>query len=363
MKHSPAGGSDSPKTERPIVTGVDRLLRKPLSLGLSACLRRGWIPAGRWRVEPVAVRSVRRCGAALGERTARTRYGFEMRLDLTDWVDQHIFATGDYEPMTGRAIDALLGSGQCAVDVGANVGYFSLLMSRRVGERGTVLAFEPVPGTRRRLEQNVALNSDSQVEVRAEAVGASVAEVELHLGTATHSGVASLRPIDGSEGALRVPQTTLDAALGDRRPTLLKIDVEGAEAGVLDGAEDLLERASPDLVLEVSAQFLPEFGETGRSLCDRLLSRGYAMYRIDWDGLAPVSKEAVAVWPDSFPAQFNALFTKRPVPPSSLPMKTADGGRPYRKGQVPSHRPNGGRDRQLDSGPSGQDPQPNERMR
>jgi FkbM family methyltransferase len=125
----------------------------------------------------------------------------------------------------------LLGKGDLLADVGANIGSYSILAASR-GARA--VTFEPGPEARARLEDNVRLNGfEEAVEVRAEAVGATEGEAAFTVGrdTVNHLLVAGEK---GSSESVKV--TTLDTALGNRAPTLIKIDVEGGETDVLTGA-------------------------------------------------------------------------------------------------------------------------------
>jgi FkbM family methyltransferase len=171
----------------------------------------------RWRLAPLTVAHVRKHGRAMGRRIVRTAYGYRMELHLHDWVDQHIYATGSYEDDTGRVIAALVGPGDCAIDLGANIGYFTLLLARRVGPAGRVIAFEPAPATRLRLRRNLQLNAVANVEVREEAISDHDGQAVFAGGPPEHSGIASLRPGAPSEQSYSVqtaPDRNVPAAAG-----------------------------------------------------------------------------------------------------------------------------------------------------
>ncbi len=231
-----------------------------------------------------------------------------MELDLTDWVDQHIYATGEYEPDVLAVAKAVLRPGMTAVDIGANVGFFSLLFATLVGPQGKVISLEPQPRVHDRLVKNLALNPSLAVDVRKVAASDSAGELSFYCGPADHSGVASLRPLDAAAERITVPTASGDDLLCDcRQIDLIKIDVEGAETRVIRGLSATLDRCQPDLVVEVSNRYLQEMGSSGRELCGMLCSRGYQMFQIDWSGLTPL-----AGWNDGLSDQFNALFTQYP---------------------------------------------------
>lgn len=173
---------------------------------------------------------------------------------------------GTYEPEQTAAFQRLLRPGQTLFDVGAHVGYYAMLSSVLLGPRGQVHAFEPEPRNALYLKGHVSLNRLANVAVVESAVGGREGEARLAAGTGTGTGrlAAEGRP---------VAVTTLDAYA--RRtgvePDHLKIDVEGAEAQVLEGARELLARRRPTI-------FLSTHGEGLNRSCRETLSRlGYRL--------------------------------------------------------------------------------------
>jgi FkbM family methyltransferase len=247
-------------------------------------------------------------------RTVRTRHGFQLSVELDDWLGRHVYVTGEYEPGTSRVIGDLLRPGDTVIDVGANIGYFTLLASRRIGASGTVFAFEPLPRTRDGLERNLQLNGVSNVLVRAEAASNVAGEATFYEGPPTHRGTSSLRPLENASRRIRIRTDRLDDVLPeDCRINLVKIDVEGAEYQVLEGMDARIRRDRPDLVVEVTDEYLRVTGASAEQLCRWLFERGYRMFVIDNEGLVPVEGYTAAL-----PRQFNALFSSRPELPSPL---------------------------------------------
>jgi FkbM family methyltransferase len=245
----------------------------------------------------------------MGQRTIRTSDGFLMRLDLRDWVDQHIFAVGHYEPDVVAVVKTALLPGGCAIDVGANVGYFSLLFAHLVGPTGRALSFEPQPSAFERLAANIALNPSLAVKVHRVAASDERGFLDFYCGPPDHSGVASIRDHGQSGDRLAVATTPIDDVLDADRPVnLLKIDVEGAEMKVVAGARRTIERWRPDVIVEVSESFLRQMGSSGAELCDVFFGRGYRMFGIRWDGIRECHG-----WHPDLPDQFNALFTTNPT--------------------------------------------------
>jgi FkbM family methyltransferase len=195
--------------------------------------------------------------------------------------------TGLYEAPVQTAVAAELRAGDVVLDVGANIGFLTVLAARMVGPAGRVVAFEPVPGNAQLVRRNAALNRQAQVQV----VQAAVSDQE---GTATlvlarYVGGAALegadRPPDAC-GELSVPVVTLDgwlAANAGRLPgpvRLVKVDVEGAEAAVLRGADALLRGQRPLVLLEVDAAAAAA-AEAKYEACRALLAgHGYRVERL-----------------------------------------------------------------------------------
>lgn len=292
------------------------ILQKACLSALAGCVRSRIAWPGKWRVRAAAIRLARRIGSSMGLRTVRTTPGFQMELDLADWVDQHIFATGTYEDAVGKVFEALLRPGEFFVDVGANIGYFSLLAAEYVGESGQIIAFEPVSSTRQRLHRNVELNSRTNVEIRSEAASDSSGVAVIHVGPPDHSGISSLRELEGGASEEQIATIRLDEVLTESKPPkLIKIDVEGAELRVLRGIQDGLrewgERA-PVLVIEFAPEYLAAFGDSGLRLDEFLTQAGYRCWRITWDRLLPMTEQDVRGT-----AQFN-LLAIRQSPPTAI---------------------------------------------
>lgn len=156
--------------------------------------------------------------------------------------------SGRVEPEVQGALVEHLRPGSTFVDVGASIGFYTLLAGRLVGSSGSVIAFEPQPLAAQSARQNATLNALSMVQVVEAAVGGYTGEAALRgIGKAT----AFVGP-EGDPHALRVKTTTLDDhfATSPRVPTLVKIDVEGQERDVVVGMTRLLAEASPVLVIE-----------------------------------------------------------------------------------------------------------------
>ncbi len=163
-----------------------------------------------------------------------------MRLLPGDVISDCIAFTGFYDLDFSQTIVRMAESGGHMVDVGANLGYFSLLWAARK-KSNSVTAFEASPRNFELLTNNVALNGlDTQIEIRPDAVGKENGVMEFDIGPEDQTGWGGLTTRH-SDRTQRVPVVRLDSALESvNRITLLKVDIEGADTWALLGAEALL---------------------------------------------------------------------------------------------------------------------------
>lgn len=176
----------------------------------------------------------------------------------------------------------LVEPGSSVIDVGANIGFFSVKFGRWVGQGGRVIAIEPearnVDSLRRRVQRaGLAVT----VECLQAVAAAQPGELRLAVNP-THPGDHQI----AAEGE-RVRAVTLDELTGDekRRVSLIKIDVQGAEALVLEGARGVLGRDHPALFVEVDDEGLRGFGSSARELFETVAGLGYEPHRLTRSGI------------------------------------------------------------------------------
>lgn len=180
----------------------------------------------------------------------------------------HGYWLGHYEADKQRVFQRVCRPGQCVFDIGANLGYYTLLASRLVGPAGRVMAFEPFPENITQIERHLALNQSHNVTVVPAAVCDNDGTARFQTGAAREMGHLS------NEGGLTVRTVSLDAGIARGEwpaPDVMKIDVEGAESSVLAGAAHLLETHHPTIILAChgSGQF--------RDCSERLVHAGYQL--------------------------------------------------------------------------------------
>lgn len=221
----------------------------------------------RDRERVVTVASGPAAGLRIGLRNASADYG-----------------DGGNELPVQEAIAARLRPGSVFYDVGANVGFFTLLAGRIVGPTGRVESFEAVPANAGCVTRNAARNDLGQVGVHAVAVGRAAGVATLHL--AVHPGGAVLAsagaPPDAA-GTIEVPVVVLDELVETGAlppPDLVKIDVEGAEEDVLAGLRRTIERHHPALLIEVDGPAAADLEARVGAFDRELRAQGYEVHRL-----------------------------------------------------------------------------------
>ncbi len=169
-------------------------------------------------------------------------------------LERASFVLGTYERHVVAVMRARLTEGMVAFDVGANAGYFSLVMARLVSARGRVVAFEPDPKNVKALRANIAANCLSNVTCVAKAVSDTSGPVSFATFDYSLVGQIATEHTPDDAAVLEVDGVTLDDYVyenGCAPPHFIKIDVEGAEHKVLYGASRVLKQARPVVVAEV----------------------------------------------------------------------------------------------------------------
>ncbi len=212
-----------------------------------------------------------------GDRVFRSAYGGYKRL----------FEAGHLGPLQG-----LIAPGTSVIDVGANVGFFTLKFARWVSEGGKVIAIEPEPLNYARLRRAIAsAGLDHVVETVQAAAAEKSGEVKL-LVNPVHPGDHRI-----SETGAPVVAVTIDDLLAARnwpRVSLIKIDVQGAESRVLAGASKTLQSFHPALLVEVCDEALRLLGSSAKELLTYLSRLGYSPHLVSRAGISePMSLAGV----------------------------------------------------------------------
>jgi FkbM family methyltransferase len=188
------------------------------------------------------------------------------------------YATGDNELPVQAVLTQHLRKGDVVFDVGANVGFLSVVAAKLVGGSGSVCAFEPVPANAKLVRRNASLNHFDHLTVLETAVGDRAGRARLVV--AAYSGGSALASVEAPPDAsdeIDVEITTLDRFVQStgRPPHFVKIDVEGAELLVLQGMHHVCTEHRPTILYELDGAS-EEALEPKRVACERwLLDHGY----------------------------------------------------------------------------------------
>ncbi|MCA9248608.1 MAG: FkbM family methyltransferase [Planctomycetales bacterium] len=250
--------------------------------------------------------------------------GITMRLGYRDRIQKTIIATGKWDPHTADTLRTLLSSGDTFVDVGANVGYFSLLASQLVGPTGRVFAFEPSLRALARLTDHLERNRIRNVLVAACGLADRRALLTLHRADDGNIGKSSLG-LDTSETceSETIQTVRLDDYIAEFEvvPRVIKIDVEGAELLALRGMENTLRNGSPFVLCEVIETYLARLDCSAAELFEFMRDLGYQCF-------AAVDENGQAKWQpidaaDERGSDADLLFAKQDVPASLLHLSSA----------------------------------------
>lgn len=165
------------------------------------------------------------------------------------------YALGNSEPDLQNALEMLVQEGMVVYDIGANVGFFTVLLAKLVGPSGQVFAFEPLPENARQIQYNARLNGFTNIRVDLAAVGDASGTAAFRVTDFSTTGkLRSVGTVDVQTDEIGAKTRVLDTLVFQSEipaPSLIKIDAEGGEVGILKGAEKILQKARPILLIEL----------------------------------------------------------------------------------------------------------------
>ena len=212
------------------------------------------------------------------------RCGFRVLLDLRDWSQRRAYFGGDYyQTSLVGLLEHLLRPGDNWVDVGANIGLVTLIAASHIGRTGHGLAFEPNPLVFPRLAEHVAINGLSSIHCYEAALGADSGRRTLAF-PKRHTGAGTLLSAIASDCSY----VEVDVRRGDdllsglaKRPTIIKIDVEGFEPFVVEGLARALTNPETAVIIEVVESFLRRAGSSPEALMNCMQAQGYHAYSFE----------------------------------------------------------------------------------
>src|SRR5438128_2629287 len=168
-------------------------------------------------------------------------------------VSEELYLFGAHEPLATRCYLECLSPGDHVIDVGSNIGYYALLAAEKVGSAGRIAGFEPAPGVFEILQQNVKSSGRKNIEVFPCAIGAKSGTLEFFESEIPNWGSLFQNNSLMQTRTTTVPAKTVDEIVRDAsdfHPIALRMDVEGAELMVLEGAREVVREYKPCLFIE-----------------------------------------------------------------------------------------------------------------
>ena len=202
-------------------------------------------------------------------------------LNATGYLDRQIIATGSFEPESMSAVHRLVREGDVVLDVGANIGYYTVRFGKLVGARGRVIAAEPTLHYRHILERNIAENSLTNVRILDYGFSDRADTVSIDVGpsSATMHSPAGFDRVLFQETITIARLDDVAESLGLQRLDFVKIDVDGHEPFVLRGAWDVLGKYSPIILMEISHLHYFQAGVFGWDFFSEIRNKGFRIYR------------------------------------------------------------------------------------
>jgi FkbM family methyltransferase len=179
------------------------------------------------------------------------------------------------------------------LDIGANFGFFSMLVSDVTHGAAEVHAFEPLASMAELLEEHRRMNGFENIHIHRTAISDSEGEITLVYPSEENTILGRmLAEGENAEGKFEKAQTIrLDTFVRDHninRVDFIKMDVEGAEPFVLEGGAETIQRFRPMMMIEVNPETLELLGSSAAELFEKIYALGYDTYRIGWTGMHPL---------------------------------------------------------------------------
>jgi FkbM family methyltransferase len=250
-----------------------------------ACSRTLPYYRGKWKLSDRMVRP--RLAKTGWTEVVKLRCGLRIAGDLFDEVGENIWWLGEqYERGNVTLLRSLLKPGDVFLDAGANIGLFTLLAAHLVGPEGFVVGVEPVAELFHSLQRSVVeLNHLGNVICVHAALSSKAGQGVIHIGAGDNLGSSSLEKHGGQDGESQpVDLVTVDALAAQhprlRRVAVMKIDTEGHELKVLEGARQTMASAKPSILIEVRNELLRSAGGSSEAVFQYFGELGYNSFRI-----------------------------------------------------------------------------------
>ena len=199
-----------------------------------------------------------------------------------DAITQHIKSGREWEPHFSLVVNYFINDGDYVIDCGANFGYNSILMGKKIGNDGRMYSVEPQNIICQQLNGNLILNNVFNAVTYKNVLSNKENEsIELQ-NVDLSAGWVNIGDTSVGQGGEKVLSITLDS-MKLSRVDFIKIDVQGYEYFVLEGGNKLLSDNKPDIFIEIENHLIDKFGITEQMIYDKLKSFGYDIYKIQND--------------------------------------------------------------------------------
>ncbi|KPK87849.1 MAG: hypothetical protein AMS27_01190 [Bacteroides sp. SM23_62_1] len=211
-----------------------------------------------------------------------------MKLDLDEWIQQHIYFLGYFDYPGVQFLKKNLGEDDIFIDAGANIGSYTLIAAKQVGKTGRVYAFEPAGAAYKRLCENIEINEYSNIITEKKGLLDMNSTIDLFLANKTNLGMSSIYHHDSESGTVeRIETTKLDVYVDNQNITrvdLIKLDIEGSEMLALQGMQKTLEKFKPKVLIELKEETHARSEYSINDIIGYLNSHGYEKWYIDDKG-------------------------------------------------------------------------------
>ena len=244
----------------------------------------------------------------------------KMYVDIGDMGDltPALVSSGIYDQQMTEVIKSIITRGMVCLDIGAMIGYFTLIMARLVGEEGKIFAFEPEPHNFDLLVKNIAMNGYDNITAAPKAISNKNEKTELFLDRINLGSHSLVTPGENThtlgKDIIKVEAQTLDSLFRDYdgKIDFVKIDAGGAETAVLEGMENVINK-NKDLM--IITQFQPgplvTFGSSPEEFLNKLLHHGFNLYNIDEKKQSLHPTDAATLRKEYLPGKTTNLLAKQ----------------------------------------------------
>ena len=204
-------------------------------------------------------------------------------LDIDDWIQQNLYFLNEYEEKEIKFVESYLTKGDIFIDIGANIGLFSLVASNQVGGAGVVYAFEPINNNYNKLTNHIRINDMNNIIAEKLAVSDNQNILKFYINEHEKDSGMATNYSDKYTSTENVSSTSLDLYFTNKelgRVRLIKIDIEGGEYSALIGMQEILKTHKPVLLIEIN----PDTPHGQKSIESFLSDLGYAKYFLDNNG-------------------------------------------------------------------------------